>query len=395
MKRFEISTKQNKDGRRKFKVVLFKIHPDSCIDEVNQVGTQYNGNGITWIREYCEKALPSIAGMSIRCEFADEDRTSILGHGETGVVDGIPTFEDAVVLGTFTNGYIDDIDTEDGVITACIGEGEIDAQCYHNFVTKLEEDIANDVYPSGSVEIMHTEDNEGIVYKYGYKDVGRIPTEFIFSGYALLGVKPADEAAKMIELNEDDKEEQSAMNENDVRAVVAQTIDEMKNRNDELNALKSSYEAQIAELNSAIDQITNEKNEGEATAAEIKKALEDLRAEFEELDKKYNELWSERDELRKALAEAQARERVAKMESEIEQFAEDERNYAKDMIDAFKADPQSGEINAIVSKIWEGIGRNAKSAEALAAEQNSANDDSAEDIFSEVSAPKTEDDNIF
>ena len=141
MNTFELSSKKDKNGRRSFKIILYKIFPDSCVDEANQVGTDYNKNGITWIKEYCEKALPSISGMSLRCEFTDEERTQLLGHGETGIADGEPVFEDAVVIGTFTKGYIDEIETDEGVITACIGEGEIDSQCYHNFVTKLESDI--------------------------------------------------------------------------------------------------------------------------------------------------------------------------------------------------------------------------------------------------------------
>ena len=70
MKTFEIfseSKKKGQNGRRKFKAILYQIFPDSCVDEEKEVGTQYNKNGITWLREYCEKALPSIKGMSLKC----------------------------------------------------------------------------------------------------------------------------------------------------------------------------------------------------------------------------------------------------------------------------------------------------------------------------------------
>jgi len=86
-------------------MILHTIFPDSCVDEVNEVGTEYNLNGLTWIREYCEKALPTIKGMSLRCEFLDEDRTELCGHGYTDIIDGDPIFENAVQIGTFTNGY--------------------------------------------------------------------------------------------------------------------------------------------------------------------------------------------------------------------------------------------------------------------------------------------------
>ena len=75
MKSFELSTKANRDGKRKFKQILYTIFPDSCVDEVKEAGTEFNRNGITWIREYCEDALDSIKGMFLRAEFVDEERT--------------------------------------------------------------------------------------------------------------------------------------------------------------------------------------------------------------------------------------------------------------------------------------------------------------------------------
>ena len=83
MKTFELSKKDSKNGRRHFKVILHEIYPDSCVDEKNGVASEYNENGLSWIREYCEKALPTLEGKSIRCEFLDEERTFLNGHGET------------------------------------------------------------------------------------------------------------------------------------------------------------------------------------------------------------------------------------------------------------------------------------------------------------------------
>ena len=62
LREFELSNKKSKNGKRWFKAILHRIYPDSCVDDVNQVGTESNLNGITWIREYCEKALPTIKG---------------------------------------------------------------------------------------------------------------------------------------------------------------------------------------------------------------------------------------------------------------------------------------------------------------------------------------------
>ena len=357
MKIFEISSKKNKNGRRKFKAILYKIFPDSCVDEVNEIGTEFNKNGITWIREYCEKALPSIEGMSLRCEFIDDERTELYGHGETGINDGEPVFEDAVTIGFFTKGYIEEIETENGTETVCVGEGEIDAQCYNNFVTKLDEDIANGYYPSGSVEIMHTEDNESIVYKYGYKDKGRIPTEFIHSGYALLGIMPADNSAKLVELNEKHKEELDDMDTKDIQAIVTQTVEELSAKTSEVNQIKADCEAKIAEANATVETVTNEKNEIQASAEQLQKALDEAR---EELQKKYDELdalYEELKTLREALAEAEAKERINELNEALAGFSDEEKEYAKTEIEAFNADPTKVEINTVTNKIWEEIGK--------------------------------------
>ncbi len=396
MKMFEISSKKNKNGRRKFKAVLYKIFPDSCVDEVNQVGTDYNKNGITWIREYCEKALPSISGMSLRCEFTDEERTQLLGHGDTDIIDNDPVFEDAVVIGTFTKGYIEDIETDEGVITVCIGEGEIDAQCYHNFVTKLDEDIANGIYPSGSVEIMHTENNKEIIYKYGYKDTGRIPMEFIHSGYALLGVLPADDSAKLIELNNKHKEDLNKMNDLEIKALVEKTVTSMMNYTSEINQCKEDCEKQISELNATLETVTAEKSEAIASSEKIQAALDDAKKELDEAYKKVDSLYEEIHTLREELGKAQAKERINELNTAIAEFNDGEKAYAQAEIDAFNADPIASEINSVVNKIWEGIGKAAKANDQAVAEQNAANV-TVEDIFSEVepAVASEEDVNIF
>lgn len=383
MKSFEISSKEDQNGRRHFKAILYTIYPDSCVDEVNQVGTMYNENGITWLEEYSRKALPSIEGMFLRCEFLDDDRTEILGHGLTDIIDDEPVFENAVTIGTFTKGYIGDVETDDGVITACIGEGEIDSQCYHNFVEKLDEEIADGNYPSGSVEIKRTKGNDGIVYKYGYKEKGRIPTEFLHSGFAIIGVQPADGNAKLIELNEKQKEDSKNMNETEIKAIVTQAINEFTSHQSEINECKSDCEKKIAEKNEEIEKVVAEKDELTASVDQIQKALDEVQAEYKALDEKYRALWAEKEALEKALGEAKAKERVGELNAAIADFSDIEKEYAKKEIDAFVADPTSSEINSVVNKIWEGIGKATKAEKAKIAEQNEVAV-KVEDIFSGV-----------
>ncbi len=401
MKTFEIfseSKKKGQNGRRKFKAVLYQIFPDSCVDEETQAGTQYNKNGITWLREYCEKALPSIKGMSLKCEFLDDERTELCGHGMTDIEDGIAIFENAVVIGTFSEGYIDDVELPNGeTITACIGVGEIDSSCYNNLCKKLDEDIANGIYPSGSVEILRTENNDGIVYKYGYKDYGRIPTEFIHSGYALLGITPSDKTAKLVELNETLKEDTDTMNDAEIKALVEQTVTSMMNHTSEINQCKEDCAKQIAELNATLETVTAEKNEAIANSEKIQTALDDCRKELEDTYKKIDALYEEMNALRDELGKAKAKERVGELNAAVAAFTDAEREYAKAEIEAFNADPVASEINSVVNKIWEGIGKKAKE-DAIVAEQNSANQKtSIEDIFSAVETkPSADTDtNIF
>lgn len=386
MKTFEIfseSKKKGQNGRRKFKLILYKIHPDDCIDVVNEVGTQYNLNGITWIREYCEQALDSIKGMFLRCEFLDEDRTEICGHGLTDIIDGVPIFENATTIGTFTKGYIQEIEDENGEkILVCIGEGEIDSSCYHNFCEKLDENIAKGIYPQGSVEILKTEGEENIIYRYGYKDHGRIPMKFIHSGYALLGIAPSDNTAKLLELN--NKKEETTMTEAEIKALVDQTVSTYTNAEVEINQCKEDCARQISELNAQVEAVTAEKNEVIANSEAIQKALDDCKAEFDELDKKYSALCDEMRELREELGKAKARERIGELNAAIAEFSDTEKDYAKAEIEAFKADPENVEINSVVGKIYEGIGKTAKADTAKQVAEQNAAQTSLEDIFSVV-----------
>ena len=390
MKIIELSSKQSKNGRRKFKAILHRIFPDDCI--VDGVGTQYNENGITWIREYCENALPTIDGMSLRVEFLDEERTEICGHGETEIVDGLQLFENATVIGTFKKGYIDELEVNGEKQLVCIAEGEIDEACYKSFVEKLDEDLADGNAPYGSVEIYKTSDNDGIIYKYGYHDYGRVPEKFIYSGFALLGVKPADNSAKLLELNSKNKEEQNNMDEKMLQGFVSdikQVISETNSKNEELSKT-------IAELNEAIADKDKTIAELNASSEELKAALEKAEKDYQEVWKKEDELYNEIKELKAQLAEAQAKERVGEMNSAIADFSDEEKAYAQAEIEAFTADPINYEINSVVNKIWEGIGKKAKEDAKIVAEQNASNNE-VDDIFAEVSEINSadEDDSIF
>ena len=184
------------------------------------------------------------------------------------------------------------------------------------------------------------------------------------------------------------------MSETEIKALVSQTVEEMVSHTSEINKCKEECEAKVAEANSALENAINEKNEIEANAQKIQEALDNLQAEWDALNKKWDELYEEKRALEQALAEAQAKERINEMNAAISSFTDDEKAYAQTEIDAFNADPTAVEINSIVNKIWEGIGKNAKAKEKAAAEQNAANQQNVEDIFSEVVPATTSDEDV-
>ena len=377
MKSFELF---NQNGRRHFRLILHEIYPDSCIDESNGVGTIYNENGLTWIREYCEAALPSIKGMSLKCEFLDDERTSLYGHGVTNVKGSLPTFEDATMVGYFERGYIEDIETEEGKKTVCIGEGIIDGLCYSNFTEKLDQDIKDGNAPFGSVEILKTGDNPSIIYKYGYKDFGRIPMVYEYSGYALLGVRPADQTAKILELNNSNKED-STMNENEVRAIVTQTITELNSSAEEIAKIKAQCENELSELNTIIAENERCKEELNARISELESQIAALNEANEKLTADKETAINEVNQLKQQLETAQGEKKVTELNAAISRFTDEQKDYAKDEIEAFKANPLTSEINSVVQVIEAGIGRNYLDQVKALSEQD---DNTVDDIFVEI-----------
>ena len=391
MKTFELSKKVSKNGRRHFKVILHEIYPDSCVDEVNGVANEYNANGISWIREYCEKALPYIEGMSLRCEFLDSERTILNGHGETEIKDGLPLFENADVIGHFERGYITDIETDEGIKTVCIGEGTIDGLCYHNFCEKLEKDIEDGNAPQGSVEILKTGDNPTIIYKYGYKDFGRIPMVFEYSGYALLSILPADQTAKILELNNNVNEEEKAMGENEIKAIVSQVVSEMNSAADEINKIREECEKRIEETQAIANDFQSEVNQLNEEIADLESKINALNEANAALTSEKEALSSEVNELKGSLEEAQKKEKIGELNAAINEFTDEQKAYAQAEIDAFNENPLTSEINSVVNKIHAEIGKKYMEEAKKASENDEVE---VEDIFSEINEKKVSEEDV-
>ena len=393
---FELSSKKYKNGRRPFVATLYELQPPECV--VDNVGTKYNKNGITFLEEYASKYLDSIKDMSVRVEFIDDDRTMILGHGETGIEDGLPLFNNATTVGHFIEGYIDDVEINGETKRCVCGKGYLDEMAYQPFIKSLEEQINNGSSVDGSIEIYRTENNEAIVYLDGWHDKGRIPTEYIHSGWDFV-LCPADESSTLLELNnsKNKKEEQKKMDEKELKELIQTTISETNSKNDELNA-------QIAELNSQIEAKDN-------TISELNASVEQLQTTIDKMEADHRTYWEEREILEKELAKAKVAEKLAELDATLSEFNEKEKECASEDIEKLKEcinacekkdelNNVSAEINSIKSKICMDIVAKQKKAEAdaVVAEQNSVKEQKETevvDIFSEMcTETQTEDEDV-
>lgn len=375
---FELSSKKQKDGKRQFTAVLYKLQPPDCV--VNNVGTNghWNENGITFVEEYAAKNLDSIKDMSITCDFLDNEHTEISGHGETGefTKDGLPTFE-TNIIGHFQKGYIGDYEENGQIMRVVFGTGIIDEMRNAKFVQILEENMANGIYPSGSIEILRPTDSENIEYLNGKFEEGRVPVNYLHSGYSLV-LSPSDKTAKMIELNSTQNSKTNKSEENNMdEKTISQFVDSIKATIMEVNSKNSEFETKVSEFNSQIVEKDGKISELNATIEQLQQALADLKKEQETS-------WAERETLEKEIAKMKVEKRIADLNSALAEFSDDEKNYAKDEIDSFKADPMKVEINSIVNKIYAEIGKKsvAESKEKVS-EINSKNE--VVDIYGEIS----------
>lgn len=353
---YEISSERTVAGRRPIKVVLHEIFPNT---------DSWQDNGISWNEQYTRDNLQSVVGMSIVAEFLTDDRDIPYGHGMTDIRDNMPIFEDATMVGHFDKAYVDDVEIDGVTKRVLIAEGTLDEMRYPRFVAWLREHMAESVV-KGSVEIVGKPENDGhIIYSGGWKEQGRVPQIYDYSGYAILGVKPADEAAIVMELNnkkQDDKEDCN-MDEklkNELMAVISGAISETNSKWDEYYANVQAKEAEIAQLHADIQS-------KEAEIAQLCADMEKYQAD-------------------KAAAEAglsEANAKIAAMEDEkakaelnaaLSPYTEEQRAVAQEDIDAFNANPGSVEINSIIGKICTEMVRVAREASKVA-ETNASNID--------------------
>ena len=348
----EISQATNPNGRRKVKLALHEIYPDR---------TQWNRNGITYLEQYTRDNADSVKGMPLCAEFLDDDKDIPYGHGLTGHIKSMPVFENSVQVGVCEDWSIEDIEIEGETHRCLCATGYINEGRYPKFVKWIEDQVANGETLRGSVEFVGTKDNDGeIIYDGGWKEEGRVPMIYDYSGYCILSVKPSDPSAILIELNQfKNNLEDVEMNEEMRKAfsdLQSEVISAFKDtRKIEVNNEINSLESQVAELNSKIAELNAQIEEKDKEIEELNRKCDEANAEA---TKKEEEVNSKVEELNSAIAEKDAElnemkkaNRVAELNQALSSFTDEEKTYAKDEIDAFNADPFSVEINQITTKI--------------------------------------------
>ena len=376
----EISKRATRGGRVPIKIALLKIHDDT---------SETNDNGLHWKEDYVNNAIDSLKMMPICAEFFSEDKEVPLGHGLTGNETsdkGLdePLFENSEAVGVIENGSIEDVEVNGSRIRALCGNGYLYNQRYPHFTKWVRKNHAIGNVDT-SIEIMGLESNANkIIYEEDNptRDF-RTPKEFSFSGTAILSVTPADKNAIVLEVAQKQNKEEKQMDEKTMRDVIVNAITETNSKNSELNAKIDELNSAIADKDSQITEL-NEKVEANKTSDSDKDAkIEELTAKVAELENK--------------LEECKKSEQNAALDKALGAFTEDEQKYAESEINAFRENPVAGNVDTIVTAIQAGIGKAFKEAESKTGEQNSANNETELDIFSEISSAEDvdEDVNIF
>ncbi|WP_063565467.1 hypothetical protein [Paenibacillus sp. O199] len=255
----ELNTKDKVTGRTYIKWVVHEIHPDT---------SQYNLNGITWKEQYVLNNIDSVRGMPICVEFLDYDKSEPFGHGMTDVTDKEVKFENSQVVGVTENGWIDTIEVNGRTIKALIAEGYIYDQRYPNFVSWLKAKMYDDDFPETSVEICGktSDGHPKIVYESGDIPKGRVPMIYDYTGDAILGIKPSDDSAVLLELNHYvNKKEKEKMDEETQQKIAElnQKLEDAKATIQTLTKYKEDAENKnlVAELNSKLKSYSQEEQD--------------------------------------------------------------------------------------------------------------------------------------
>ncbi|KAF6630915.1 hypothetical protein H6F38_13830 [Paenibacillus sp. EKM208P] len=346
----ELSQRQNAAGRRYIKWVVHEIQNDP---------TKWNKNGISWNEQYVNNNIESAKNMPIVVQFLDYNMSEPWGHGYLSEIkDNEPVFVDSVVVGVTDNAYVDNVEVNGKTIRALIAEGYIFEQRYSTFVDWLKGEMFDGNLPETSVEIGKKKDssNEVIIYDGGWKEKGRVPMIYDYSGSAILGIEPSDDNAVLLELNNrTHKEKKMDKTEN---ALIVELNNKIETKTNEINSLTnkigslektiSEKETEISELNSTL---TNEKNKSLEENEKLNVEINSTKTVLQERESEIASLTSEINELKAFKKSTEDKELVAELNNSLARYTDKEKEAAKEKIETFSAEPSREKMVTILSEI--------------------------------------------
>jgi hypothetical protein len=367
----ELNQNKKISGRTYVKWVVLEIHNDI---------SQYNKNGITWKEQFVQNNLESIVGMPLCVEFlSDWEKDEPYGHGMTDIKDGVPLFENSVVVGVTENGYIDNININGESKRVLIAEGYIYNQRYPKLVQWLKSKMFDGDFPETSVEICAKEENDLIIYEDGWKETGRVPMVFDFSGDAILGIEPADDSAVFLELNNNTKEDDT------MKETVVELNNKIDEQRSEINNLKDEVKAKetaITELNGKVETKQTEINSTVEELKEVNQKLSNKEKEVSELNEKQKEVEIELNQLREFKQKIEDQKLVGELNQKLVTYSEEEKAVAKEKIETFNKEPKTELMNEIISEINSAIAQ--KIVEERTKNAKSEKNSKVDDIYSDV-----------
>lgn len=378
MKNFiEISKANKVTGRREIKAVIHEIYDDS---------SKYNKNGISWNEQYTKNNIDTVKGMPICVEFLDYDKSEPFGHGETGIKDGRPLFEDSVMVGIFEEGSVEEVEVKGNKIKALVGKGYINEQRYPLFVRWLTSEMYDKKPPEGSVEICAKDGHEAIVYDGGWKEKGRIPQVYDYTGYCILGVEPADDSAVVLELNKHNKKEENLMDEK----TILELNNKIETKTNEINELKNDVkekEDKISELNKKIE-------EKDATIEEKTDEINELNNTIKTKDEEIENITEELNQLKAEKKKLDNEKLVSELNSKLSAYTDEEKEVAKELVEKFNKEPSKELLSDIITEINNAIAKKIleERDKQVKNETNAKADDIYGDIYESNSEEFTEDD---
>lgn len=345
MQDIEFNEAREPDGKRHFKVSLHEIYPDR---------THTNENGICYLREYTERNMGVINESTIPlcCAFADDAKRVPIDHGVTGIRarDGMPLFEDSVVVGVINRAEIETVELQGEQKTVLMGYGVIYEQRYPQLAEWIDSHLAANVPIHGSVEFVGKAENNGeIKYEDNWSDELRVPTDYLYSGYCLLTVPAGDNAAFLLELNNRLSKEGNQMNE-EIRKEITETIvnsfGQLHGAEETLRSENESLKSDINARNSQIEELNAKITELEEKLAAKDEEINTLKTESANAAASVNQMQEE-------LNQVKVNDALAKFDATMSAYTDEQKAVASAEIEAYKANPLGNEavINQITDKI--------------------------------------------